>query len=62
MSLIVGKQIYANTERTFKNFQACEAVATKLYPHQMYALAWMANRENHKDLGMQVTNVYDLVS
>lgn len=32
--------------------QPCQAIKTKLYPHQMYALAWMANRENEKDVGV----------
>ncbi len=31
---------------TGKYMQACQAITTRLYPHQMYALAWMANREN----------------
>ena len=35
------------------SFQACEAVKTPLYPHQMYALAWMSKRENHRKLGMK---------
>ncbi len=39
---------------TGQHMKACEAITTPLYPHQMYALAWMANRENSNDLGMKV--------
>jgi SWI/SNF-related matrix-associated actin-dependent regulator of chromatin subfamily A3 len=38
---------------TGQHMKACDAVITKLYPHQMYALAWMSNRENSKNLGMK---------
>ena len=31
---------------TGKYMQACDAITTPLYPHQMYALAWMAQKEN----------------
>ena len=33
--------------------KACDAVTTPLYPHQMYALAWMANRENSRNINMK---------
>ena len=29
-----------------KYMKACEAITTPLYPHQMFALAWMAQKEN----------------
>jgi len=35
---------------TGEYLQACKAICTPLYPHQMFALAWMANRENREDL------------
>ena len=31
---------------TGQYMMACDAISTQLYPHQMYALAWMMNREN----------------
>ena len=30
----------------------CAAITTKLYPHQMYALAWMAGKENNPENGV----------
>lgn len=38
---------------TGKHMKACEAITTPLYPHQMYALAWMSSRENSKVLKMR---------
>ena len=29
----------------------CQAIITKLYPHQMFALAWMAQHENEGKRG-----------
>ena len=37
---------------TGQYMQACEAITTPLYPHQMYALAWMTNRENLSKVGV----------
>ncbi len=34
------------------NTQACKAIKTRLYPHQMSALAWMAHRENKTNVGV----------
>ena len=39
---------------TGQYMRPCKAIVTSLYPHQMYALAWMSNRENAKNIGMQV--------
>ncbi|XP_059078743.1 helicase-like transcription factor isoform X2 [Tigriopus californicus] len=36
-----------------KYLKACQAIKTKLYPHQMFALAWMAHRENNKMDGVR---------
>ena len=38
---------------TGKYMQAAEAIITPLYPHQMYGLHWMANRENLDGHGMK---------
>ena len=38
---------------TGQYMRPCKAIKTYLYPHQMYALAWMRNREN-KRCGMEV--------
>ncbi len=37
---------------TGQHMQACKAIRTRLYPHQMYALAWMSNRENASNVGV----------
>ncbi len=36
-----------------KYMSPCQAISTELYPHQMYALAWMAGRENIKGVGVR---------
>ena len=44
MAKIFEKQLKMHL--TGKYMRPCPAIITKLYPHQMFALAWMAEREN----------------
>ena len=43
-NLMIEKQLKMHL--TGKYMRPCPAIITKLYPHQMFALAWMAEREN----------------
>ena len=42
-------QLHANGQY----MEACQAITAHLYPHQMYALAWMSKRENTKGVGVR---------
>ena len=39
-------------QETGQLMMPAEAILTQLYKHQMYALAWMANRENSQNTGI----------
>ena len=49
MANIYEKSLKAHLNGVY--LQPCQAIVTKLYPHQMYALAWMARHENDRNMG-----------